>query len=82
MALLPFLSAEKTSIWEKSIIIKTMAMLSVWSSTIIILLGRQGPLVALASVVGDAFSSLVLVASIVLRARENLLMISNHYKYN
>ncbi|XP_042520572.1 GPI ethanolamine phosphate transferase 3 [Macadamia integrifolia] len=34
------------------LVIKTIAMLSVWSSTVIILLGRQGPLFYLGSIVG------------------------------
>ncbi|KAJ4981905.1 hypothetical protein NE237_032742 [Protea cynaroides] len=34
------------------LVIKTVAMLFVWSSTVIILLGRQGPLVSLGSIIG------------------------------
>ncbi|KAK4358542.1 hypothetical protein RND71_020771 [Anisodus tanguticus] len=42
---------EKTSGWEEDTILKATAMLSAWSSTIIILSGKQGPLVALAAVI-------------------------------
>ncbi|TXG69863.1 hypothetical protein EZV62_004798 [Acer yangbiense] len=37
---------------EKSLVIKTVAMLSACSSTVIILSGKQGPLIALASITG------------------------------
>ncbi|RVW94129.1 hypothetical protein CK203_038266 [Vitis vinifera] len=36
----------------KGLILKVVAMLSAWSSTVIIVSGKQGPLVALASIVG------------------------------
>ncbi|KAH0720084.1 hypothetical protein KY284_005114 [Solanum tuberosum] len=42
---------EKTSGWEEDTIVKATAMLSAWSSTILILSGKQGPLVALAAVI-------------------------------
>lgn len=42
----------KSSDWEGIITIKTVAMLSTWSSIVIILSGRQGPFVALASILG------------------------------
>ncbi|KAK9050932.1 hypothetical protein SSX86_027557 [Deinandra increscens subsp. villosa] len=47
-----FFEEEKTSKWEETMLMKTVAMLSVWSSTLIILSGKQGPWVALASVIG------------------------------
>ncbi|OVA16598.1 Type I phosphodiesterase/nucleotide pyrophosphatase/phosphate transferase [Macleaya cordata] len=43
---------QETSNYTESVLIKTVAMLSAWSSTIIIILGRQGPLVALACIIG------------------------------
>uniref|UniRef100_A0A5B7CAE8 Putative GPI ethanolamine phosphate transferase 3 n=1 Tax=Davidia involucrata TaxID=16924 RepID=A0A5B7CAE8_DAVIN len=52
MALVQLFNEERSSDWEERIVIKTLAMLSAWSSTVIILSGKQGPLVALASVVG------------------------------
>ncbi|CAL5430115.1 unnamed protein product [Camellia sinensis] len=52
LALLRFLTEEKTPNWEENIVFKMVAMLSAWSSTVIILSGRQGPLVALASIIG------------------------------
>ncbi|XP_058186500.1 uncharacterized protein LOC131303578 isoform X2 [Rhododendron vialii] len=52
LALLQFLSEEKTSSWKETVAIKIVAVLSAWSSTIIILSGRQGPMVALASMAG------------------------------
>ncbi|XP_060169924.1 uncharacterized protein LOC132600639 [Lycium barbarum] len=42
---------KKTSGLEEGTIVKATAMLSAWSSTIIILSGKQGPLVALAAVI-------------------------------
>lgn len=39
---------------KKSLVIKTTAMLSVWSSTVILLSGKQGPIIAFASIVGGA----------------------------
>ncbi|XP_016459814.2 uncharacterized protein LOC107783358 isoform X2 [Nicotiana tabacum] len=42
---------EKTSGWEEDTIVKATAMLSAWSSTLIILSGKQGPLIALAAVI-------------------------------
>ncbi|KAF7144312.1 hypothetical protein RHSIM_Rhsim05G0234800 [Rhododendron simsii] len=53
LALLQFLSEDKTSSWKETVVIKIVAVLSAWSSTIIILSGRQGPMVALASMAGD-----------------------------
>ncbi|KAL6990201.1 hypothetical protein U1Q18_015949 [Sarracenia purpurea var. burkii] len=52
LALLRFLGEGKTSNFEESVVTKAVAMLSAWSSTVILLSGRQGPLVALASIVG------------------------------
>ncbi|KAF5939461.1 hypothetical protein HYC85_023720 [Camellia sinensis] len=52
LALLRFLTEEKTPNWEENLVFKMVAMLSAWSSTVIILSGRQGPLVALASIIG------------------------------
>lgn len=37
---------------KTNLVTKTMAMLSVWSSTVILLSGKQGPMIAFASVVG------------------------------
>ncbi|KAL6978129.1 hypothetical protein U1Q18_045678 [Sarracenia purpurea var. burkii] len=62
LALLRFLGEGKTSNFEESVVTKAVAMLSAWSSTVILLSGRQGPLVALASIVGGAFSSLDLLS--------------------
>lgn len=48
---------------KKSLVIKTVAMLSAWSSTIIILLGKQGSLVSVAAIFGGThllYSSVVL----------------------
>ncbi|CAK9165920.1 unnamed protein product [Ilex paraguariensis] len=45
-------NGKKTSNWEENIVIKTVAMLSAWSSTVIILSGKQGALIAVASVIG------------------------------
>lgn len=48
---------------KKSLVIKTVAMLSAWSSTIIILLGKQGSLVSVAAIFGGThllYSSFVL----------------------
>ncbi|KAF8395532.1 hypothetical protein HHK36_019480 [Tetracentron sinense] len=55
LALLAFtqlFKQEKTLDYKEIVVIKTVAMLSAWSSTVIILLGRQGPLIALASIIG------------------------------
>ncbi|KAK4713257.1 hypothetical protein R3W88_019164 [Solanum pinnatisectum] len=51
LAISQLFGKEKTSGWEEDTIIKATAMLSAWSSTIIILSGKQGPLVALAAVI-------------------------------
>ena len=40
---------------RKGLILKVVAMLSSWSSTVIMISGKQGPLVALASIIGGAF---------------------------
>ncbi|XP_061361608.1 GPI ethanolamine phosphate transferase 3 isoform X2 [Gastrolobium bilobum] len=37
---------------KTSVVAKTMAMLSAWSSTVILLSGKQGPMIAFASIVG------------------------------
>lgn len=52
LALGQLVSEGKTLDCRRSLVMKTVAMLSVWSSTVIILLGKQGPLVALLSIVG------------------------------
>ncbi|KAL0366548.1 UNVERIFIED_CONTAM: hypothetical protein Sradi_3544900, partial [Sesamum radiatum] len=44
---------------EECTVVKVLALLSAWSSTIIILSGKQGPLVALASSIGGACSALL-----------------------
>lgn len=49
---------ERTSNLEESTIVKALALLSVWSPTIIILSGKQGPLVMLALLIGGAWSLL------------------------
>ncbi|PON81885.1 Type I phosphodiesterase/nucleotide pyrophosphatase/phosphate transferase [Trema orientale] len=38
--------------FKKSLVTKIVAMLSTWSSSIIILLGKQGPLVSIAAIIG------------------------------
>lgn len=45
-------SVEKTTDSKGRVFVKTVAMLSAWSSTVIILLGKQGPTIALASIIG------------------------------
>lgn len=52
LSLLQFLTEEKTSSWKESLVLKIVAVLSALSSTIIMLSGRQGPMVALASIAG------------------------------
>ncbi|KAG8644427.1 hypothetical protein MANES_11G127500v8 [Manihot esculenta] len=52
MAFGQLFSKEKALDEKWSLIMKTTAMLSAWSSTIIILSGQQGSLIALASVIG------------------------------
>lgn len=52
LALNQLFNEKKTSAWEERICMKTVAMLSAWSSTIIVLSGKQGSFVALASVAG------------------------------
>lgn len=47
-------SKRKSSDHSNLLYIKTVAMFSAWSSTIIILLGKQGPWVALAFIIGGA----------------------------
>lgn len=57
---------EKSLDCKKSLVTKTVAMLSAWSSTII-LLGKQGSLVSVAAIIGGAhllYSSFVLDSSI------------------
>ncbi|KZV27432.1 GPI ethanolamine phosphate transferase 3, partial [Dorcoceras hygrometricum] len=46
------LDRERTSNWEEITVVKALALLSMWSSTNIILSGKQGPLVFLAFVIG------------------------------
>lgn len=45
---------KKTLDGKSSLMMKTVAMLSAWSSTVIVLSGKQGSVVALASVIGGA----------------------------
>ncbi|KAM0049661.1 putative Type I phosphodiesterase/nucleotide pyrophosphatase/phosphate transferase [Helianthus debilis subsp. tardiflorus] len=52
LSVVQFFEEEKTSKWEETTLMKAVGMLSVWSSTLIILSGKQGPWVALASVIG------------------------------
>lgn len=47
--------------WKKILVDKTVAVLSSCSSTIIILLGKQGPLVSVAAIIGGTLFSLLLV---------------------
>lgn len=61
MAFGQLFSKEKALDEKWSLIMKTTAMLSAWSSTIIILSGQQGSLIALASVIGGTFSGRALV---------------------
>ncbi|XP_020226813.1 GPI ethanolamine phosphate transferase 3 isoform X3 [Cajanus cajan] len=42
--------------YKANLVAKTTAMLSAWSSTVILLSGKQGPMVAFASIVGGALS--------------------------
>lgn len=55
LALAQLFKEEKLSRWEDSIVIKSVAMLSAWSATVILLSGKQGGLVALASISGGWF---------------------------
>ena len=41
---------------KTNLVAKTTAMLSAWSSTVILLSGKQGPMIAFASIVGGALS--------------------------
>ncbi|KAJ9550593.1 hypothetical protein OSB04_014638 [Centaurea solstitialis] len=52
LAVLQFFEEVKISEWRETTVMKAVAMLSVWSSTLMILSGKQGPWIALASVVG------------------------------
>nr|GEW32341.1 GPI ethanolamine phosphate transferase 3 [Tanacetum cinerariifolium] len=52
LAVLQFFEKAKTSEWGETIVVKAVAMLSSWSSTLMILSGKQGPWIALASVIG------------------------------
>ncbi|XP_071713897.1 uncharacterized protein [Rutidosis leptorrhynchoides] len=47
-----FFEKVKRSKWEETTMMKAVAMLSVWSSTLILLSGKQGPWIALALVTG------------------------------
>ncbi|XP_027164375.1 GPI ethanolamine phosphate transferase 3-like isoform X2 [Coffea eugenioides] len=51
LAIFQILSRETGSGQEESTVYKALAMLSSWSSTVILLSGKQGPLVALSSVI-------------------------------
>lgn len=55
LALAQLFKEEKLSRWEDSIVIKSVAMLSAWSATVILLSGKQGGLVALASISGGTY---------------------------
>ncbi|XP_073122694.1 uncharacterized protein [Henckelia pumila] len=46
------LDRDKTSNWEERTVVKALALLSVWSPTIIVLSGKQGPLVFSAFLIG------------------------------
>lgn len=48
----PLFNKDKFLYSKKSLVMKTVAMLSAWSSIVILLSGKQGPLVALASIIG------------------------------
>lgn len=52
LAVLQLIEEDKTSKWDEITLMKAVAVLSVWSSTLIILSGKQGPWVALAAVIG------------------------------
>ncbi|XP_076906636.1 GPI ethanolamine phosphate transferase 3-like [Bidens hawaiensis] len=52
LAVFQLFEEDKSSKWEEIILMKAVAMLSVWSSTLVILSGKQGPWIALASVIG------------------------------
>lgn len=52
LAVFQFFEKVKSSKWEETTVMKVVAMLSVWSSTLIILSGKQGPWIALALVTG------------------------------
>lgn len=58
----PHLNKEKSFDGKKTLVAKTVAILSAWSSTIIILLGKQGPLVSVAAIIGGT-TFLVLLAN-------------------
>lgn len=60
VAISQLLDRERTSNWEEGTVVKALALLSVWSSTIIVLSGKQGPLVFLAFFIGGECSSLQL----------------------
>lgn len=52
LALGQLIRREKLSGWKDGILLNTVAMLSAWSSTVIVLSGKQGAFVALALVAG------------------------------
>ncbi|KVI04333.1 Alkaline phosphatase-like, alpha/beta/alpha [Cynara cardunculus var. scolymus] len=52
LAVLQFFEEVEISKWGEMAVMKAVAILSVWSSTLMILSGKQGPWIALASVVG------------------------------
>lgn len=52
LALGQVIREENLSDWKYGIVLDTVAMLSAWSSTVIILSGKQGAFVALASIAG------------------------------
>ncbi|XP_073046549.1 uncharacterized protein [Primulina eburnea] len=52
VAISVLLDRKRTSNWEERTVVKALALLSVWSPTIIVLSGKQGPLVFLAFFIG------------------------------
>lgn len=58
LAISQLIVRERASNLEENTVVKALALLSAWSSTIIILSGKQGPLVVLALLIGGACSTL------------------------
>ncbi|KAG9138781.1 hypothetical protein Leryth_007418 [Lithospermum erythrorhizon] len=52
LAIIHLFGTEKTTVWKEKLVGKALAMLCSWSSTVILLSGKQGSIVALASVLG------------------------------
>lgn len=57
LAIVQFFTGDTSAHQEESIAVKALAMLSSWSSTVILLSGKQGPLVALSSIIAGTCSS-------------------------